>query len=420
MNSKLCYLSYSMEISRRGLLKKLNPFSKSESKEPPEAVQAKPVENNALLKIVNHLSKLEKTKPSRRDFLRLAMFGTAAASADQVLFGGTIREVFFRVLVDPSYRQAVLNKISQGELFTEFEQQVADRTIPAEVTVLGNEVQHREDWMNKFKELHLYELQGEQHQQKVIFIGEVAQVKPIIANPHTEGGIELYAEATEVLSEGSIVLPGQPLTSEASSNAYLPATYSWVRSAEGVLEFTDSLTGQRTPRDGTLRVDTEGGISIRTGDTSYEGLENCQALITLPFTIEIDLTSDAETLAKNVQEQLDRINNNESVRGSERITESLRYETFYAQLDNKVILLGISKTPNSKEWTFTERLSISQAIDILVQYALQTNVKKLIIVPTDPDINDGVFQVNGANWTEQSITHKGSDRLMRQAFYLTL
>jgi hypothetical protein len=98
---------------------------------------------------------------SRRSFLKLLFLAGSAAmlgAADQLLTGGTFREVFIRCLLDEEYRRKVLQKIQQGELWSEYQQQKSDRTQESEVVMLGEEVLVNEEWLGLLAEDQVFSL----------------------------------------------------------------------------------------------------------------------------------------------------------------------------------------------------------------------------------------------------------------------
>lgn len=385
-------------------------------------------ERSPLNKFVELIRKIPDKKISRRRFFQIVGLGFGAVAveqADQILTGGTFREVFIRCLLDSEYRAKVVQKIKDGDLLEEFQQQVADRTQEAEPVLLGDEVEVFEDWMQLFKRYQAYRLDSQQHWEKLILWAEIPSIFPMIAQleSDSQSRLRLYRDSKNTIPFGSIVLPGLQLDSYGRSNVWIPTTYTIVRSANGdILEFTDGASDDaRHPRDGAINIGQEGEVHLLNADEVRQAnTQEAQAHITIPFMIEINLNEDAIQVAKSVSEQLNNLNKSSSSFHSE-LSESLRYETFYLSIDGQVYLLAIYKNGESRSWEYTQRLSISQAVDLAIQYAQKLGGKEIKLVPTDPDHNDGVYYADGSeDWTERSATHKGGEELLRQAFYLTI
>lgn len=370
-------------------------------------------------------------KLSRRSFLKLAVPAAAGYLVDRVVFGGTFSDLFWGFITNPQIREKVLGKLQNlDETVKEIQQQVGDRKATRDKVELGEKESVSEEWMKSFSQLEIFRLKGELHKDQTVFFADLPSLE-IQANPYErKANLTLYSDPETFLKKDSVILPGFQIGTKTATNAYVPSYYSVLGTDRGTLEFLDFRDATNNPRDGAIIIDMMGKPRFvprdEVKDYSVSGSRyfdsskiRVKGILTVPTSVEVDLSLPPEDFFRQVSLQLEKINNN--VLFSQDISHSKRFETFYLQVDDKFLLMGICKTDSSRAWIPDQRLSIYQAVGLGVEYARRNGAKKVAVIPTDPDLNDAVLKVaEGREWKKVSLTNKdqGED-LLRQPFYIS-
>jgi len=355
---------------------------------------------------------------SRRKFLSLIPILAGGVLADAVFAKGFIRESILKFITNREYREKVINKILSGDFAEEFEQGISDRSNERlDAMTLGEVVNITEEYFDLFLNVEIRELL---ESDRLVLIAEMDDVE-ILVTLKNNGILDIQ----RTLDERMLILPHTQLTSDPI-NDWKPALYTAFNTPNGVVEYMDNRTNNRNPRDGGLVVDNQGTLqvvdsskiqTIEVGSRS----ENAQAIITFPFTVQ----GDSVNLG-GYSSQLEIINRpNETILGATELADSPRYETFYVTFTSSqnikhTFLISTYQINNSQPWESRKRLTMRNMAQISKQLMLERGDVDFILVPTDPDINDGVYYTNGPNPLTQGALNKETDGyLQRSPLYLT-
>lgn len=354
---------------------------------------------------------------TRRTFLKLFVPTITVAVLDTMALGGLLRENIWRFLTSQEFRDKFFQKLRDGEILNELNQNLTDRINPASQVENIEKLDMRldESLESYFPNYSILEISNNDETGLGVII-DVTETQ--IDLVHTHIGIGGILDIQETFTgQDTVILPHTILSS--TSSGWKPALYAYI----GGSEYLDILDPDRYIRGGAICLD---GNRLKIYNASEleillheNNTQNIDGVIGMPFGI----TSRVSDPFPN--DYISDISRNISVVAATNIADSPRYGACYMRFrtesgGERVMFFNILQSESSehKEWGYTNRLSIRNLAEIAHLFAMQNGYSEWTIMPTDPDINDSMMLIERGEFPETGLFHEDRRTLLRMPFYL--